>query len=107
MQFLTIDDTDVDYIKAKMSLVLIHEIAHIMGLYEAYEDVNHTPNNNDSANNKTGAMECAMDMYNSAEGSNLYNNSTDDYGNVNGNPFCADCTNKLTTLVPSKVIYGN
>ena len=48
-----------------------------------------------------------MDMYNSAEGWNLYNNLTDNNGNVEGNPFCADCTNKLTTLVPSNVIYGN
>ena len=94
INFLTLDPNeanDAQKRKAKMSIVLTHEMAHVLGLPDVYDDEAHT------------GVECVMNTYSTESGVSFYKRIMDGKADY----FCQSCTEKLNILTAKVLMEGN
>ena len=78
-----------------MSYVLLHEVAHAFGMYEAY---------NDPLHEEEEGLQCVMERMDQEYLENFYEQTLEGHCS----PFCDSCKNALmNTYIPGKYFEGN
>ena len=87
IHMMNIPESSYENVRASMALLLTHEVAHTLGMEEAFNDPNHNKDLDD--------WECVMEKYD-------YNGMYSFYNAIYRGeqlPFCEDCIESLTDIL--------